>query len=121
MSPLLGDFKKIETLRSHITNGCLAIEGQQIKMPDEGEQIYFKSHTRKFEAPLMYADFECLTTEYSSKIFKPVRDSCESYTEKYQHHKPCGYKVIVVSRIINESGSCLYRGSDCMEHFVKNM
>ena len=116
----LRGFQKIETLKSHITNGCLAIEGQQIKMPKEGEQIYFKNHTRRFEAPfVMYADFECLNMEYISKISKPVRDSCESYTEKYQHHKPCGYKINVVNRITNESESYLYRGSDCMEHFVK--
>ena len=120
----LRGFQKIETLKSHITNGCLAIEGQQIKMPDEGEQIYFKNHTRKFEAPfVMYADFECLTMEYSSKIYKPVRDSCaphpnKSYTEKYQQHKPCGYEINVVNVITNESDSYLYRGSDCMEHFV---
>ena len=75
-------------------------------MPKEGEQIYVKNHTRKLEAPfVMYADFECLTMEYSSKIYKPVRDSCESYTEKYQHHKPCGYKITVVNRITNESES----------------
>ena len=90
-------------------------------MLKEGGQIYFKNQTRKSEAPyVMYADFECLTMECSSKIYKPI-DPNISYTEKYQHHKPCGYKVNVVNRITNESESYLYRGSDCMEHFVKNM
>ena len=116
----LRGFQTIETLNSHITNGCLAIEGQQIKMPKEGEHIHFKNDFRKFESPfVLYADFECLTMEYSSKISKPLRDSCESYTEKYQHHKPCGYKINVVNRITNESESSLYHGSDCMEHVVK--
>ena len=51
----------------------VAIEGQQMKVPKEGEQIYFKNHTKKFEAPsVMYADFECLAMEYSSKIYKPI-------------------------------------------------
>ena len=121
----LRGFQNIETLKSHIANGCLAIEGQQIQMPKEGENIHFKNHTRKFEAPfVIYADFENLTMEYSSRISKPVRDSCAShpntsYTEKYQHHKPCGYEINAVNRITNESVSYLYRGSDCMEHFVK--
>ena len=88
-------------------------------MPKKGDTIHFKNHTRKFEAPfVMYADFGCLTMEYSSKISKPINPNI-SYTEKYQHHKPCGYKINVVNRIINESESYLYRGSDCMEHFVK--
>ena len=88
-------------------------------MPKEGDTISFKNHTRKFEAPyVMYADVECLTVEYSSKISKPI-DPSISYTEKYQHHKPCGYKINVVNRITNESEGYLYRGSDCMEPFVK--
>ena len=103
----------------HIGHGCLAVEGQRIQMPKEGEQIYFKNQTRKFEAPyVMYAGFECLTMEYSFKIYKPI-DPNISYTEKYQHHKPCGCKIHVVNRTTNESESYLYRGSDCMEHFVK--
>ena len=74
-------------------------------MPKEIEQIYFKNQTRKFEAPcVMYAGFECLTMEYSSKIYKQINPSI-SYTEKYQHHKPCGYKVHVVNRITNECES----------------
>ena len=41
-----------------------------------------------------------------------------SYTEKYQHHKPCGYEINVDS-ITDESESYLYRGCDCMDHCVK--
>ena len=107
------------TLESHITNGCLAVEGQQIKMPKKGDQIRFKNYERKFKAPfVMYADFECLTMEYCSKMSKPI-DPNKSYTEKYQHHTPCGYKINVVNSITDESESYLYRGSDCMDHFVK--
>ena len=77
-------------------------------MPKEGEQIYFKNHNRKFKSPfVMYADFECLTSEYRPSMSKPARDSCashpnKSYTEKYQQHKPCGYKISVVNSITNE-------------------
>ena len=111
----LRGFQSIDTLnKQHIEHGCLAIEGQRIQMPKEGENIYFKNQTRQFEAPYVrYADFECLTMDYSSNISKPI-DPNISYTEKYQHHKPCVYTIHVVNKITNESESYLYRGSDCM-------
>ena len=49
---------------------------------------------------------------------KPI-DPNLSYTGKCQHHKPCVYKINVVSKIIDGSERYLYRGSDCMERFVK--
>jgi hypothetical protein len=115
----LRGFQSKDTLIKHIDRGCLAVEGQQIQMPKEGEQICFKNHSRKFKAPfVMYADFECLTSEYRPSMSKPI-DPNKSYTEKYQHHKPCGYKINVVNSITNETESYLYRGQDCMQHFVK--
>ena len=112
-------FKKDETLKSHITKGRLAIEGQQIKMPPKDDSIQFKNHVRKFKSPfVMCADFEGLTMEYSSKMSKPI-DASKSYTGNYQRHKPCGYKINVLNRITNEMESYLYRGSGCMNHFVK--
>ena len=105
-------------IKTHIEHGCLAIEGQRIEMPKKGDTIHFKNHTRKFEAPfVMYADFECLTTEYRPPMSKPIGPN-KSYTEKYQQHKPCGYQITVVNSVINETECYLYRGSDCMEHFV---
>ena len=38
----LKGFQTIDALTKHFDRGCLAIEGQQIQMPKEGEQIYFK-------------------------------------------------------------------------------
>ena len=88
-------------------------------MPKEGDTIHFKHHTRKFEAPfVMHADFECLTTAYRPSMSKPI-DPNTSYTEHYQQHKPCGYKLNVVNIITNERESYLYRGHDCMQHVVK--
>ena len=51
-------------------------------------------------------------------ISKPI-DPNKLDTETYQQHKPCGYNINVVNRSLNESESYSYRGSDCMEHFVK--
>ena len=110
----LKGFQSIDTLNKHIDHGCLAIEGQRIEMPKKGDTIYFKNKTRRFKAPyVMYADFECLTMEYSSTMSKPI-DPNEYYTETYQQHKPCGYKLNVVNSITNANESYLYRGSDCM-------
>ena len=93
----LRGFQSIDTLKKHIEHGCLAIESQQIQMPKEGDTIRFKNHTRKFEAPfVMYADFKCLTTEYRPPMSKPI-DPNKFYTEEYQQHKPCGYKINVVN------------------------
>ena len=115
----LKGFQTIDTLTTHFGRGCLAIEGQQIQMPKEGDTNHYKSNTRKFEAPfVMYADFECLTTEYRPPMSKPI-DLNKAYIEKYQQHKPCGYKISVVNSITNESERYLYRGHDCMQHFVK--
>ena len=66
----------------------------------------------------MHADFECLATEYRPSMSKPI-DPNKPYIDKYQQHKPCGYKINVVNSITNESESYLYRGHACMQHFVK--
>ena len=77
----LKGFQSIDTLKKHIDRGCLAIEGQRIEMPKKGDTIYFKNNNRKFKAPyVMYADFECLTTEYQPPMSKPI-DPNTSYTE----------------------------------------
>lgn len=111
-------FRKEEPLQPHLTKGCLGIEGQQIKMPSKGGKLQFKSHTRKFEAPfVMYADFECLTMEHSSTMSKPT-DASKSYTE-ITNTKSHGYTINVLNSITNDTESFLYRGSDCMSHFVR--
>jgi len=64
---------------------------------------------------VIYADFECITT----KLTTESKDKDESYTNKYQEHKPCGYAYHVVSCWDNyKSDIQLYRGEDCMDHFM---
>ena len=58
-------FQTIDTLTTHFDRGCLAIGGQQIQMPEKGDTIHFNNNNIKFKAPyVMYADFECLTTDH---------------------------------------------------------
>ena len=113
-------FKRENLLQKHLYNGCLAVEGQSVKMPDEGASIEFKNNYRKFKCPfVIYGDFECLTT-------KTCQDSqsCNinmPYTKKYQHHLPSGFKINVVNSVSETSDTYIYRGADCMEVFCRKI
>ena len=115
-------FESQELLDEHIEKGCMAVEGQQIEMPSFDEDdpdkffIKFKNHYKKLKAPfVIYADFECLTTRTGTVSTKEIK------TDKYQHHRPCGFMINVVSSFDGASEPYLYRGEDCMDVFVKKM
>ena len=89
----------------------MASEGQQTKMPDKDTYIDFEKLNTKLPCPfVIYGDFECLTTNSNNDI-----------NGTYQEHKPCGYMLNVVSRIDNTCQPYLYRGEDCMKHFVEKL
>ena len=112
----LHGFKSEELLKQHEERGCMAVEGQQIEMPTEDQTMVFKNHYKKLKAPfVIYADFECLTTRTGSVSTKELK------TDKYQHHRPCGFMIHVVNSIDGSSEPFLYRGEDCMDVFVKKM
>jgi hypothetical protein len=55
-------FKRQDLLEQHLENGCLAVTGQSVELPKEGETISFKGHYKTFKCPfVVYADFECIT------------------------------------------------------------
>ena len=71
----------------------MAVEGQQIQMPNEEDVMVFKNHYKELKAPfVIYADFECLTTRTGTVSTKEVK------TDKYQHHRPCGLTPIPLQR-----------------------
>ena len=112
----LHGFTTEELLKKHNENGCLAVEGQTVEMPKADDTIEFKNHYKKLKAPfVIYADFECLTTKTGSVNTKA------NNTEKYQHHRPCGFMLNVVNAIDGSSEPHLYRGEDCMEVFTKKL
>jgi len=81
-------------LENHIRNGCVAIEGTRLKLPEEGTTTKFCSMYKKFKAPfVIYADFECLTTKVSTS--EP--SNAESFTNTYQKHQQSGFTIYVVS------------------------
>ena len=78
-------FGSEKLLNQHKEKGCMATEGQQVKMPelDAGNPdkfyIKFKNHYKKLKAPfVIFADFECLTEKYGTVSAK-VRN-----TDAYQ-------------------------------------
>ena len=103
-----------ELLEEHNEKGCMAVEGQKVEMPKEDQTMVFKNHYKKLKAPfVIYAEFECLTTRTGTISTKEVK------TDKYQHHRLCGFMINVVSSIDGSAKPFLYRGEDCMNVFVK--
>ena len=55
--------------------GCMEVEGQQIEMPTQDEQLKFKHHVKKLRCPFVaFADFERLTEE----LKKPEGDEIKT-------------------------------------------
>ena len=113
-------FKQEETLKKHEEKGCMSTKEQgkeqEVEMPEEKEVMVFKNHYKKLKAPfVIYADFECLTERAGTITTKELK------TDKYQHHRPCGFMINVVNSIDGSSEPFLYRGEDCMDAFVTKM
>ncbi|KAK3723060.1 hypothetical protein QZH41_008526 [Actinostola sp. cb2023] len=68
---------------------CGAHNSIKITLPKKGTTISFMNYNRSMRVPfVVYADFECFT--------EPINNSSEhaedeSYTEKYQMHRPSGF------------------------------
>ena len=117
-----GVFHSEDDLTNPKEKGYMAVEGQTIEMPKFDPEkpdkffVKFKNHFKKLKAPfVIYADFECLTTKTGTVSTKPIK------TDKYQHHRPCGFMINVVNSIHGSNEPFLYRGEDCMDVLVKKM
>ena len=50
-----------ELFNKHYDKGCMGVEGQQIEMPTQDEQLKFKHYFKKLRCLfVVHADFECL-------------------------------------------------------------
>ena len=116
----LQGFSREDVLTEHIPN-CIAINGEQaIKMPEEGDEVFFRNHHKQLPAPfVIYADFEAITEKV---------DSCQpsdkkSYTEAYQKHTDCGYGYKVVCCYDDEYSKPVqvFRGENAVYNFMENM
>ena len=104
-------FTRKDLLTKHYETGCMATHGQQFKLPKEGSYIEIEKYNTKLKCPfVVYGDFECITVNSNNGI-----------KGTYQEHKPCGYMLNVVNSIDNTSQPFLYRGEDCLDHFVNKL
>ena len=97
---------------------CVQHGAQHIELPgEENSSLFFKDYHKQLKEPfVIYADFESLTTKIDSAEPNPNK----SFTEKYQHHQPCGFSYIVISDLDKYSKfPVVYRGEDAVDMFLK--
>ena len=113
-------FSREDVLTEH-KNNCLSINGKQaIKMPEKGEQVFFKNHQKQLPVPfVIYADFEAIT----EKIHGCLPNNEKSYTEAYQKHTDCGYGYKVVCCYDDKYSKPvqIHRGENAVHKFMENM
>ncbi|XP_028414926.1 uncharacterized protein LOC114538015 [Dendronephthya gigantea] len=113
----LHGFIRDDLLQEHEPH-CSQHGPQRIELPNEDNaQLSFKDYHKQLKVPFaIYADFESLTTKINSVKQNPEK----SFTEKYQHHQPCGFSYIVVSDYAKYSKPpVVYRGEDAVDKFLK--
>ena len=80
-------FQREESLQKH-EEYCSSHKAVKVKMPEKGTILDFKNHNRKMRVPfVVYADFEALP----EGILTCQPNDSDSYTNRYQKHKPCGF------------------------------
>ena len=97
---------------------CRNHEAVKINMPEKGTMLRFKHHERSDRVPfIIYADTEALIKEMHNCDPNPQN----SYTKKYQKHKPISFSYYIRSFDDNvyESKLRKYTGEDAIEKFVE--
>jgi ethanolamine utilization cobalamin adenosyltransferase len=113
----LHGFIREDLLQDHEPH-CSQHGPQRIELPNEDNAtLCYKDYHKQLKVPFaIYADFERLTTKIDSTQPNPEK----SFTEKYQHHQPCGFSYIVVSDYDKYSKPpVVYRGEDAVDKFLE--
>lgn len=114
----LSFFKSEDQLLFHKQIGC---GKQMVTMPPLHEaHIKFERFTAKQMHPfVIYIDFEAVLQPVDSVI--PNQD--KSFTHVKQRHSPCSYSYVINTYVDDEflKPLRLYRGKDCVEHFVDSV
>ena len=113
----LNPFWTHKSLEKH-WESCRNHEAVKINMPEKGTMLRFKHHERSEKLPfIIYADTEALIKEMHNCDPNPQN----SYTKKYQKHKPISFSYYIKSFDDNvyESKLRKYTGEDAMEKFVE--
>ena len=115
----LQHFTSERVLNNHKEN-CIQLNGAQaIKMPTKDDNILkFNNAHKQIPVPfVIYADFEAIT----EKIHGCQPNDDESYTEAYQRHTDCGYKVVCCYDDKYTKPVQIYRGEKAVYKFMKAM
>lgn len=113
-------FSREEDLLFHEEIGC----GKLVKeMPIEKPYLEFTNMMALQKSPIaIYGDFECILPKFSSVPTSTQINPEESHTENTHLHVPAayGYKTVIAG---DEFPGVLrlYRGEDCIEHFINTL
>ena len=113
----LNPFWTHKSLEKHLEY-CRNHEAVKINMPEKGTILRFKHHERSEKVPfIIYADTEALIKEMHNCDPNPQN----SYTKKYQKHKPISFSYYIKCFDDNVYKPKLrkYTGEDAMEKFVE--
>ena len=119
-------FSSERILANHVNN-CLTINGAQaINMPKQGENILkFNNFHKQLPVPfVIYADFEAITKKVQGcKRSEETENEKNkgSYTEAYQTHEDCGYKLVCCYDDKYSKDICIYRGENAVYRFMEKM
>ena len=106
-----------EILKRH-KERCSLHNAQRVKLPQPGKNtLQFNKIECQLRLPFtLYADFESILIK---NVDDMMRDGSQSYTTKYEHHKPCSYALHTVS---SDKRFCttpkIYFGENSAEHFL---
>ena len=111
----LNHFYDKDKYEYHLKMGCEEHLSTKIIMPTEEEKIIeFKNYSKMNKYPfVIYADFETLNTNNEQKL--------GNKTKIYGEHKPISYCFKIVCKDGREYEPIIYKGLDCVEHFIKNI
>ena len=93
---------------------------QKIRLPDEDHAtLTYTDIQKQLKVPfVIYADFESILATYDTVQLGEDK----SFTEKIQHHQPCGFCFTVVSTVEGYSKHpVVYRGEDCVDKFLEQL
>ena len=98
---------------------CLNNKDCHVKLPNKNNNILkYEKDMRSIKSPnIIYADLECLLKNIYDNT--NVNEN-ESYQIKNNLHVPCGYGINFV-RSYDKNILTYYRGTDCIEKFVKSI
>ena len=113
----LNPFWSHKSLEKHLES-CRNHEAVKINMPEKGTMLRFKHHERSEKVSfIIYADTEALIKEMHNCDPNPQN----SYTKKYQKHKPISFSYYIkrFNDNVYEPKLRKYTGEDAMEKFVE--